>query len=545
MPSLTRQEIAARYQFAGLDIPTQLRIWATQSPAKTCMIWHPFSGVPQRWSYAGFWQSVQELAAGLHRRGIRHGDKVVLHCDNCPEIIHAWYACATLGAVAVTTNTAATPSELAFYVEQAQAVAAITQPCYAHLFKPHSAPFVRLQWVLVTGDNSGEPPLAAQSEHGFESFSSLRVADAGVSEFLPLRDPDPLLPAGIVFTSGTTSRPKAVLHSHANYLWAGLMGPANIGFGPDDVACAQLPCFHTNSLLWWIAMALGVGGTFVVVPKLSVSRFWDIVLAHGVTHLSSIKLLTTYLLAHADAVPAGHKLRVLLTGQVTPDIERRLGVRCLGAWGMSETVTHAIRSDLVRPWPAQTIGRPAPGYEIQLVDADSGEPCAPDQPGELWIRGTRGVQMFLEYFNSPEGNRAAFTDDGWFKTGDVLRVGREGNLYFLDRHKDVIKVGGENVSAAEVEATIRQVNGVDDVAVVGRSDAALESVPVAFVIATRDGASPDDLQARVLAHCREQLSRFKVPRAVYLVEEFPRALLDKVAKNKLRELAETLPIAGR
>ena len=86
MPSLTHQQVAARYQFAGLDIPTQLKTWATQTPDRTCMIWHPFSGAPQRWSYAGFWQSVQELAAGLHRRGIRHGDKVVLHCDNCPEI---------------------------------------------------------------------------------------------------------------------------------------------------------------------------------------------------------------------------------------------------------------------------------------------------------------------------------------------------------------------------------------------------------------------------------------------------------------------------
>src|SRR5262249_20362564 len=138
-------------------------------------------------------------------------------------------------------------------------------------------------------------------------------------------------------------------------------------------------------------------------------------------------------------------------------------------------------------------------------------------------------------------NEKSFTADGWFKTGDMVRLGAEGNFFYCDRDKDALKVGGENVSAREVEDACRGVAGVADVAVVARSHEMLDMVAVAFIVKGPGPAADDEMQAQIIAHCRAKLADFKVPRAVYFVDDFPKATLDKVAKNKLREMAEEMP----
>ncbi len=134
---------------------------------------------------------------------------------------------------------------------------------------------------------------------------------------------------------------------------------------------------------------------------------------------------------------------------------------------------------------------------------------------------------------------ASFTEDGWFKTGDMVRIGEEGNFFYCERDKDVLKVGGENVSAREVEDLCRQVPGIADIAVVGRSHDMLDVVPVAFVVKGGPVVDDDELKRQIIEICKANLADFKVPRAVYLVDDFPRATLDKVAKNQLREMADT------
>jgi crotonobetaine/carnitine-CoA ligase len=186
------------------------------------------------------------------------------------------------------------------------------------------------------------------------------------------------------------------------------------------------------------------------------------------------------------------------------------------------------------------MGHVSPGYEIAVVDKDTGRLCAAGESGELWLRATRGIQLFLEYFDNPEANEAAF-EDGWFKTGDVVKMGEGGNVFYQERDKDLLKVGGENVSAREVEERIAGVAGVAQVAVVGKHHEFLDQVVVAFVITTPDAPDHAALEANVIAACTEALAPFKVPRAVYVVDEFPLGTLDKLLKNKLRELADAHP----
>jgi crotonobetaine/carnitine-CoA ligase len=186
------------------------------------------------------------------------------------------------------------------------------------------------------------------------------------------------------------------------------------------------------------------------------------------------------------------------------------------------------------------MGRPTPGYEFLVVDTegeDGERICGPNENGELYVRGTRGIQLFLEYFDNAEANAKAFTPDGWFRTGDRVIMSDEGYFFFRDRDKDALKVGGENVSAKEVEDACRMVSGVADVAVVGQEHDFLNQVAVAFIVAAPN--APADLGEQVMQFCASRLADFKCPKAVYLVDDFPRATLDKVAKNKLREMADS------
>jgi crotonobetaine/carnitine-CoA ligase len=521
-------EVAA-FQFAGQDIPGLLRSWAETQPDKVLLIWEPRRGVPRTWTYAEFWREVQSIASGLVGRGVAHADKVLIHADNCPEMVLAWYACATVGAVGVTTNTRSVRAELEFFIEKTGCVGAVTQPQFAALVAESGSD---LGWIVVTEDDSGEP--GTEDTSGFDPFDSLR----GVADELPEREPDPMAPAGIVFTSGTTSQPKAVVHTHANALWAGRVGPTSISMEHDDVYLVFLPFFHVNAQSWSFWTALGVGGTVVLQPKFSSSRFWEVVVNHRVTHLSLIPFV--YNALAGQAIP-DHSVKVGVFGLIVPELEQWLGFRVVPAYGMTETVIHATNDNPGRTCPRGSMGKATPGYELVVVDRDSGELCRDGQPGELWVRGTPGIQLFLEYYDNPDAMRKSFTDDGWFKTGDIVRVDGSGNLFYCDRDADVLKVGGENVSAREVEDACRLVPGIGDVAVVAQSHDMLSEVPVAFVI-RGPGADDDDnrLEKAVIEQCAAVLADFKVPRAVYVVEEFPRATLDKVAKNQLRERADQL-----
>lgn len=504
----------AALQMQDQDVPWLLEHWAGVQPDKALLVWQPREGEGRTWTYGQFWTDVRRLAAGLHARGLRKGDKLLLHSENCPEMVLTWYACAVLGAVAVTTNTRSVAAEVAYFVDKASCVAAVTQPAFADLV--HGAG-PRLQWVVTT-----------------DELEQLY----GAVEDCPVREREPLLPVGILFTSGTTSKPKAVVHTHANAVWAGRIGPRNIDLDRDDTYLVYLPFFHVNSQSWAFWSVLGVGATAVLMPKWSMSGFWPAVQQHGVTHIS---LMPFVMAAWAEA-PATHTLRSGSFGMVLPELDQMLGLRVYACFGMTETVTHAITGRPQEGWPRMSMGHPTPGYEMLVVGKETGEPVALGEVGELWLRGTRGVQLFLEYFDDPEANARAFTDDGWFKTGDMVRVEAGGNVVYTDRDKDLMKVGGENVSAREVEDVCRTVPGVADVAVVGKKHERLDVVPVAFVI-TAPGAVADvaAFEKQMIETCAGQLADFKVPRAVYVVDEFPRATLDKVAKNVLREQADAMP----
>ncbi|MES1990011.1 MAG: AMP-binding protein [Pseudomonadota bacterium] len=517
----------AVHPFSGFDIPHLLARHARVRPDHPFVIWEPFEGAGRTWTYAQFADETARVAAGLKARGVKAGERVLVHLDNCPETLIAWYACAHLGAVAVTTNARSVADELDYFSSHAGTVGAITQPKFAALVQASCKP---IKWLVVTENDNGTPSDAVLPK-GAEPFSSL-YADAP----LPLRPADPDINIGVQYTSGTTSRPKGVVWTHANALWGAKMCAVNEELTGDDVHLVYLPLFHTNAQSYSVLSTLWVGGTIVVQPRFSASRFWPVSLKHRCTWTSMVPFCLRALAEHP--VPEKHHYRLWGNGVASLPSDAHFRVRTIGWWGMTETITHGIVSDVHVPAPAMAIGKPSTAYEIAIVN-DDGTPTPVGETGALLIRGIPGLSLFKEYLNNPDATDASFDENGFFITGDRVQLLADGYIRFADRDKDMLKVGGENVAASEIERVVMTVGGIQECAVVARKDKMLDEVPVAFLLVPGgEAAAPADLKEKVMAACRQGLADFKVPREVRIVGEFPRSTLEKIAKAELRKLVE-------
>jgi crotonobetaine/carnitine-CoA ligase len=505
-----RSDAMALTGFEGQDIRTLLDRLMAARAEHPCLIWEPFDGDAAQWTYAAFVGRIQRVAAGLQARGVRPGDRILVHLDNCPEFLFAWLGCAYAGVVAVTTNTQSVADDILYFVEHSGAIGAITQARYER----EVARALGEGWMVLVDRDKGIAELESEP---------LSQGD--------LRPPDPAAPFGIQYTSGTTARPKAVLWSHANAMWGGRVSAMHEGLTREDVHLVFLPLFHTNAQVYSVLASLWVGATIVLQPKFSASRFWDVAICHRCTWTSVVPFCTAALMDFP--VPRTHPLRFFGAAGLLPEVEARLGVRMVTWWGMTETVSHGIIGSPDNPPAAYAMGFASPAYEILVLDGDL-RPVGLGSVGDLYVRGRRGLSLFVEYAGDPAATAAAFTPDGLFITGDRVMLGQDGSLTFVERTKDMLKVGGENVAAVEVERILLQVEGVLEAAVVGKSHPMLGEVPVAFVIIR--GLHSDDVEHDIAKACEAGLAAFKRPVEIRVVADFPRATLNKIAKSKLREL---------
>ena len=492
------------------DLGGLLGYWAAATPSTPALTWVPFDGPPVAWTYAALRHDVSRLAAGLARRGVRAGDPVALVMPNCPDVVLVWAALLQLGAVAVCADPRSSAAELGFVLEHSRAVGAVVDPVVTAGARE---PLDKLPWVV---ESSGRPEVGRGT--------GLLMADppAGWAT-VPAQ-----APASIQYTSGTTSRPKAVVWTQANCLWAGRVGAAHQGLTQADTNLVHLPLFHTNALSYSLLSTLFAGGHVVLQPRFSASRFWPVAVAHGATW-SALVSFCVRALQTREPLP-GHRFRGWGNSAALDPAPWSGGVAALGWFGMTETVSHPIIGSLDPPDPPGTMGRPAREYAVAVLHPD-GSPVGAGEVGDLRVRGIPGVSLFAEYLRDPEATAAAVDADGWLRTGDRVRLNEGGTLSFVEREGDLLKVGGENVGAAEIERVLLQVPGVAEVAVVGAPHEMLGEVPVAFVL-PRAGASVT--VAEVEARCVAGLSPMRRPREIRIVSELPRVTLDKVAKAVLR-----------
>lgn len=523
MPAPTAPRPPRLNPCTGHDVPWLLRAQAQRRPEHPFLVFVPFDGEPRRWTYRAFHAAVGTLAGALvDEWGIAAGDFVLLHMDNCDAFLLAWHALARLGAVAVTTNTRSAGDELAHFAGHSGAVLAITQPKHEAALRA-AAPAVR--GFVVTADDCGSPPEAPRSAAAI-AFESLLASGCGE---WPERAPEPMRPLAVQYTSGTTARPKGVVWTHANALWGARTNAVACSVRPEDVGHAFLPLFHTNAMCYSHLATLWAGATLVLQPRFSASRYWPCQVEHRCTWGIHIPFSLKALIG--QPVPRGHALTRWGLGAIDPALVTQLfGLPCIGWFGMTETVGLPIVSYPGLPGREMAMGLPAPGYEVS-VRRDDGAEAPFGESGRLWVRGVPGLSMFLEYLHAPEATAAAFDADGWFDTGDLVTAFDDGQIRFDGREKDMLRIGAENVGAAEIERAVMSAGGVIEAAVVGRPDPMLDEVPVAYVIPI---GPTDGLEARIRRACETQLADFKRPREIVIVPELPRVTLGKIDKKLLR-----------
>lgn len=474
-------------------------------------------------TYGEFAELVERCAAGLHARGIGKGDHVVVHMRNCPELMVVWFATARLGAVFVPSNVANTASEVEHVIGFTDAVLAITQP---DLIEPvekaiDSLP-IDVELMVARGDAGGH-----------SDFEELMSSD-GRAPDAEVRSEDV---AELIFTSGTTRKPKAVMLSHANCLRAGLDSVNCFWLEEGDRLLTALPLFHVNAQAISALAAMTVGGTLILLEEFRASRFWSQVRSYRATQTAIVAMqLRTMLAQPPDPEDRSHSLRrifyaINVTDEEKEQFEERFGVALINGYGQSEAMTLLCCSPVVGPrrWPS--IGLPSSGRKLTLVD-ENGEEVPVGEVGEITARGTPGRDFMLGYYKDPEATAAAISD-GILRTGDNAYRDEHGYFYFFDRKKDMIKRAGENVSAMEVEAVLLEHPDIDEAAVVGVPDE-IRDEKVAALIVVRESCSLTEDE--VTEFCSEHLSKFKVPTLVNFTDGLPKTSIGKVKKNEVRKL---------
>jgi len=448
-------------------------------------------------------------ARALYGRGVRLGDRVGVHLANCPEFFDLWFGAALLGAAIVPTNPLSTVDELGYIAEHSGCVTTVTQPD-----------------LLETVKGAGTPAAIDISTDWL----------AAAPETAELPDVDPSAIAGVLYTSGTTSRPKGVLVTHAAYLNAGDAVANHLRLQPQDRQLIVLPIFHGNAQYYSTMSALVTGASIALAPRFSASRWAEQAAAMGATVSSLFAAPMRMILAQADS-PAdrSHALRTVIYAQSlsaaqSAEFELRYGVPIAQLYGMTETVTPPLINPLYEHRDPASMGRPIAGAQLRVVD-DDGLDVPPGHPGNLLVFGEPGITTMAGYLDNPEATRQTL-NGGWLHTGDVAVVGDDGYFYFVDRAKDMIKRAGENVSCSEVEAVINSHPAVFESAVVGIPDDMRDEALSAFVVPNTP--SFDDA-AGLLAFCREKLSKFKVPDTLQFVDDLPRTSVGKIRKHVLRD----------
>ncbi len=495
------------HPFAGRTVASVFAERVAAFGDRRFVAWEPTHGQGEAdaWTYAEFGAMVDRVAAGLASRGVGRGDAVMLLLENSPAFLTCWFACARIGAVAVDTNVRYASDELDHAASLTGPVGLIT---HDHL-RERCGDWSNDVWVATVDERTGTVP-------------ELEVLDA----LAPTPHLDAADPVCIQFTSGTTSRPKAALYTHANALWAGQVGVAHGRVESCDVAFVHAPLFHTMALFWQTMPTFWAGASIVLAPKYSSSQFWDISVRHGCTRTFMLALI-----AGIEGEVPVHAYRYWIAGAEMPAVEERFDIRCLSAWGMTEVVTNVLAGDLDVPGTPGTIGRVTPEYEVRVVPVAD----ARDDPneGELRVAGTRGLSLFAGYHNNPEATAEGFDDDGYWCTGDLVRRLPSGEIQFVSRIKDMLCVAGENVAAAEIEWVLMEHPAVRGAAVVGHPDPMRGELPVGFVVAAPDDATA--LGDELIERCRGRLADFKVPRRVHVIDEMPESLIGKTSKKILRE----------
>jgi len=524
-----RPEAHGRTMTTNANVASLLARSAAARPSHTAVIAGEHS-----FDYATVDLFARMFAGALRNLGVQPGEHVALVLPNAPQFTVAYFGCHYAGNPVVPLNVLLTADELAYHLKDSAAAAVITWDLFLPAVQEAAARTPGVRHVVVAKADFDD----LSAPDGVHNLTALVAAAAPVAEPHPTTVDDT---AVVLYTSGTTGRPKGAQLTHANLLANAEVAAGLVDLEPDTVALVALPLFHAFGMSVMHNAVLSVGGTLVLLPRFTASAALDLMVAHGVTFFGGVPTMYIALLNEetpGDSLPA---LKWCVSGgapmpaDVLHRVEERFGVTLLEGYGLSETSPVASFTVPARPRTPGSIGYPVPGVEMALLGDDGQFVTASDSPGEIVIRGHN---VMKGYWRNPEATAAAIVG-GWLRTGDIGMTDVHGAFRIVDRKKDLIIRGGYNVYPREIEEVLHRHPDIAQAAVVGvRHDRLGEEVKAVVVLKPGHTTTPSD----VTLWCRSRLAAYKYPRIVEIRDRLPLGPTGKVLKKELRaEAGEPSP----
>ena len=492
---------------------------AAQHPDRLALIFRD-----RRWSYCEFQHDVEQVARALFGLGVKKGDRVAFLLPNCPEFLFATFAVTRIGAVFVPLNPQYTAAEAEYVLHHSGAGVVLTSEELWPLIDLLREKLPALQKLVVIGSSE---PAGALSWRAFLAGASDLPADIAI-------DREDL--ASITYTSGTTDRPKGVMLSQYAYAFAPRMRAQGLGWTERDRVFCVLPLFHVNALCHTCIAMLSVGGSIVLMEKFSASRFWDEVRHYGATTSSLMRTIPQILLSLPEQPDdRNNPLRLIVT-LLSPEMhvrfEERFGLRAVPSYSLTEDILSVIGPQNM---PREKLGSCgtllAPEIHRIAIHDEAGRPLPPGKTGEIVKQSPTVMQG---YYNNSEATAKALKN-GWLYTGDLGYLDEEGYLWFVDRLKDMVRRGDENISSEEVERVLNFHPYIAESAVIAVPDTIRGEEVKAYIVlkppANSDAAAAED----IWNFCQAHLAAFKVPRYIQFCSKLPKTPSSKVQKNLLRE----------
>ncbi|MEI4271170.1 long-chain fatty acid--CoA ligase [Klenkia sp. LSe6-5] len=483
-------------------------------------------------TYAELDRRAAQLASVLAAGGVATGDRVAYLGLNSPAFILTMLASWRLGAVFVPVNFRLAEPELRSVLERSGAVTIIAEEGHRLAVDAVRQSTALHRFLLV--DDDPEVPAPDPAPQGWEPWSSA-IDRAPVHVEVLARTADD--PAVLMFTSGTTGSPKGVVITYGNAWWNSVNVDLRMDTRRGDVTHAAAPLFHIGALNSFAIRTLSRGGTLVLRRGFDPDGLLRDIEEFGVNSMFAVPAMLLGLSRVPgvfDADLSSLRAVVVAGAPVPPSLIEQFaqhGVLLEQAWGLTETApfaTHLPRERTLTKLGSAGVAMPY--TEVRVVDAATGAPLPAGAAGEVVVRGPN---VTPGYWENPEATKAAFDDEGWFHSGDIGYVDEDGCLYIVDRLKDMIISGGENVYPAEVERALADMPGVADVAVVGRLDPEWGETVVAVVSLVPDSqVTLDDVRE----HAAARLARYKLPRHLHVTAQLPRNASGKLEKNKVRDM---------
>jgi long-chain acyl-CoA synthetase len=476
----------------------------------------------RRWSYLELDEVSDRVAAGLGRLGVQAGDRVALQLSNCPELVITYYACFKLGAIAVPVNNRFAQPEIEYTLNHSASRVCISQADLYRNVEPMRSSLSAVEhfFLVDPAGVSSVREFAELSDAPADGFAFPDVPDAAV--------------AAILYTSGTTSRPKGVTHTHQSLsATAGCHGE-HTGVRSDDVICIVPPLCHIFGFATQMVTGILNGARLVLIGRFEPEQVLRTIEEHRATRVVGLPTMLQALVDHPRA--RQYSLRSLRTciggGDAVPvalqeRFRERFGIDVLEGCGMTEVIPLTLNvPGAHRPG---SIGKACPGMTIRLVD-DAGRDVAPGTVGEIWVASEGAM---IGYWQEPEISAATIVD-GYVRTGDLARVDEDGFYWFMGRKKEIIIRGGSNISPLEVEEVLYQHPAVRECGVVGVPDAAMGEAVWAFVALVEGRAATVEELKEFLGG---KLAAYKVPESIEFLGELPKGATGKVHRRTLRDRA--------